>query len=1740
MFYQTSRPQERNPFVKAQNNQETSSYIDRKSSGEILTKETIPKPEEVRAEQNTVAKNLQKSNVTSSNSSNGDKDIPSSGSTTNEAVAASDVNNNQDPAMERKRGYSLTEDQKEQLLSLLASAKLNKNPFYTGDNDQKCEEPKKPVEEQPVKPPSPSLYAYPHYGQTDAQMMFSPITPAGRSASPSVHSDVSDNQMPSVPNATYVPIAVPIPSVAPVPMPPFWYMPQAGMMPYPQQVMSPMPYASNDTSVTSNQSVVSTDSDPSEVSDMDPRPKGTSSPMPRYDKSESSKSDTEQSMRRSPAPQNNKGSKLPRPIWQTPVSKGRTTPVESEPTSSVVRRRVPITDEERERRQEVKPVRARTPSPSLGRRAASKEVTPPRSQTPPVYWTREGVDTPSNNKPRSRVSTGSLPNWRPPSPSNSPDGRRRSSSSPSRSTPNSPVQRPRGHSRPSSPVGSRSNSPVSMLVSKFEQMSQECADSSPRAHSNSVSSMISKFGSSSLVPEDRIVKGQLKPNISTSASQPASKIGPLRPSSNPNRAPSASENAPLSSWPGNPTSSRDGSLTSESSDNDKRSSTTNSADPREIQRSGSDPGSTDNRQNRLSVESRRRLSSSHGNLNKESVSTVDKCYESRTRLLENIRKWTSQENIVRDRSSTETLRKGVQERLESGLTLVDDYSAIKDNVDENCSSKTRTDRSSFDKYSSTPSGKFSSSSDPRNDYIIKSKNVSDNLSKPWQSKDGSSNDLARKSSLDSEPVREKGSPRTRPRNLCLTPERDSSIKYCEVKSPKDFLWSPTSNTRRIEVPVDVAILEATPPSVSSPLSSVGGFDLAYGGVDGNVLSPTYPLSPGSLKDFKPSNYFTNVTFKCGEMEPERDTNCLPRRSSRDSIEGVTSHTVTNGRDVKDNYVRRFERKILRSTGDIDNEESISLSASGAVQSLTFRDPKAVESVNKNCFTLSGNPNSKKEAKSNPSPSSSSSTATKSSPIRSTNQGSLATALATEDSQSLRTRTRTDQIMRSRLPSGDSQSLKGNTSASRNPPSPMTLRRLVSSPLSQKANSPQTRTSTSKRNSLPTSQPINLLANPNPSNFPENRPLGKSSSQTNLSPSQKPGHRSSSHNDLSVCQTAKECASNSLGKGSVLDQRKDNGKSNPRSKTVSTKPQSKEDDLKLKSSKTNTSPGNPHPSKERHGANERSRERNPSSSNPLTQASRTKSVTPNASESTPVRYTYTRRASTPVKGNSTIKPPPKAASNPPSPLYPKQPKGHIQFFGAAGATYPGDPSGSKDSLDPKREQKELRETQHNRKARQRCQSSDESGTKPSSVRNRDLANPLGNISKSSFSSVDNPEDSDVFYIPSSQESFSKSGPTSGKNNKRFPSSSSSDSGLNLSDPDETRKSNGNGSKSNPLKSPPVSPRALSPPHSPSPTSPKFPIGSSFFYDPKEKQNPVYSPEKGSSVVQKEPINFALLSKSVQLNDTSSPFKTSSAKYEESPNKTSQSDSDKLKHVKGDVSKITDKRSVNPSESTSSLPEKPRDVPSAVKAGALAHTGRPTSKEFVAASTPPPDITGKPFSKSPPSSARVDSKELLGQLVKKVLNSAAAKQGSSPKTSFAESATSATKEDGKGNRPQEKMFFLPDETIEAQQKEKTDRQGQNTTANSSKHKPRLSDTDKASESKEQGLLGAKDTTPVRNREETTAAVSPRSLPVASSETSISPSISSKAESSSPEVSQAIVILIVIPNHCGPSTLNLVATL
>lgn len=1719
---QTAKPQERNPFVKAQKNQEHPNKIDEKPAGKLSRNRTVLKSGEIKAEKDTVVENSQESEDTSNSPTNSSKkkEIKTSGSTTNTVSSACDANNNLNRIEQRKRGYSLTEDQKEQLLSLLATGKLNQNSLVSTNNESKSEEPNKQTSKAPedrsIKPPSPSLYAYPQYGQTEAQIMFNPITPAGRSSSPSVQSDKSESQIPAVPN--FVPIAVPIPSVAPVPMPPFWYMSQGGMMPYPQPAMSPVQYVPVDPSMASNRSVVSTVSDLSEVSDVKPRSKNSSSAIPRFQKAENPEPSSEKERsRRASAPQSNKGSKLPRPIWQTPVTKSRATSVES--GSNAVRRRTPISKESNEPNEEIIPVRARTPSPSLGRQASSEATTPPRSQTPPVYWNRDGEDThiPTNNQLQKRLSTGSVPSWRSSSPSSSPDGRRRSSSSPSRSRPNSPVQRPRSgsSSRPSSPVGSRSNSPVSLLVSKFEQMSQETSDNSPRDRSNSVSSMITKFGSSSLLPEDRIVRGQFKPNImSATASQPASKTGPFRTSTSRDRA----QNHNLNSSRGNPISSRenlisshDRSRTSEPLDDDIRLVNNNLSDPCEVHRSGSDPGSSENKRERLSGEYRRPLSSSLGNIRKECESNDDKYEDSRTRLLETIRKWSSQENIMPDTSSAD-LTKYVQERCKTENSLVDDYSTKKEMLDEEISTKRRGSSGTF----SSERGR-SPSSELKNELIVKSSNALDRMSKPLWTKECLSTEPARKSSLDSEPVREKRSPKSRPRDICVTPERDSSMQYCGIKGPNDFLWSATSETPKFEIPVDLAILDSSTPSVSSPLNSVCGFDLTHGGRERSILSPTAPLSPGSLKDFKPSNYFTNVTFKCGEMEPERDTNCLTKRPSNGG-NIVSSDAVSNRRDPQLNYVRRFERKILRSTGDVDDEVFFSNSGSGEVQTITPKDISSVDGIHKRSYSETGRPKKtvKDKAKDNPRPVTSSQAKTL--PNRFTSQGSSSNNVATSDSKNARTHSGNDPIARSRHPSGDAMSVndRAPASTSRNPPSPMTLRKLLSSPVIHGENTSQTRPSTSKRNSLPTSPGINLSPNRDPS---ANRPITKSSSQTNLSPSQRQVdvHKSSSQTNLSSRQTVEGYSSSSSNKGPALSQKKkDNGL------VGSNNPHFKGDEIKTNSSAINAksgNPSNPHPSKERLVAKEHSNERKTNSSSPHNQATKTKrssasSDTSKNSDSSIVRYPYTRRVSTPVKGSSTIKPPPKAASNPASPLYSKQQKGTFEFFGAPSANYPSKSQESVNTGDRNSNQvkSNLSGTRHNPK--QRIPSSEGSSADSSGVGSSPMASPSGSFSKSSstFELQSVPGDSDVFYIPSAGETFPNSESTSAKaNTKRFPSSSSTDSGLNMSDLDENRKGNGNGKECNRVRSPPTSPTKLSPLHSPCPTSPKFPTGTSIFYDPRDQQAALLLSEKDSSDIQKEPLNLMNSSSASQQNEASNPLKSSSTKSTESTNKTVRSDSDKTKNLKGGASKMHDKISLDSNERISSLPENPKDASAALKVATLAQIVRSTSKERLASSTPPPDILGRPSSKSPPSSSRVDSKELLGQLVKKVLNSAAAKQGSSPKASFAEPTSFSPRDGSKGKRAtQGKMFFLPEETIGVGEKEKANRQGQNQTIDTSNSAQRLSNADKVDKKKEQRLTGSKDTTPARNQEDASA----QPVPVASNKAPITPSSASKVENSSLE--------------------------
>ena len=235
---------------------------------------------------------------------------------------------------------------------------------------------------------------------------------------------------------------------------------------------------------------------------------------------------------------------------------------------------------------------------------------------------------------------------------------------------------------------------------------------------------------------------------------------------------------------------------------------------------------------------------------------------------------------------------------------------------------------------------------------------------------------------------------------------------------------------------------------------------------------------------------------------------------------------------------------------------------------------------------------------------------------------------------------------------------------------------------------------------------------------------------------------------------------------------------------------------------------------------------------------------------------------------------------------------------------------------------------------------------------------------------------------------------------------------------------------------------------------------------------------------------------------------------------------MKNGKGGVSKIQDKTSLDKSEKLNSLSEKPKDETAVLKAAALTQIVKSTSKDRSASSTPPPDILGRPSCKSPSPSSRVDSKELLGQLVKKVLNSAAAKQSSSPKASFAESTSSSPRTSDKEKRAAEaKLFFLPEETLDGEVKEKTNQQGKSQKSERSRSEQRTVNVDNTSKKKEQILKVSQHPSPTGNGEN----ASVQSQPVVLNEEEITPNNASKAE-----VSQ-VIVQIFIPHYFDSFTLQ-----
>lgn len=1441
------------------------------------------------------------------------KGIPSSFST-------KDGNNN---TADHKRRYSLTEEQKKQLLTLLASSKT----FEVEKNkEREWDEPTNPSsktsqEDKNVKPPSPSFYTYPHFTQTEGCIMFDPMAPASRSVSPKMFANVIDGQRSAVPN--FVPIAVPVPSVTPVAMSPFWYMPQGGLMPYPQPGMSPVQFVPIDPSTASNQSVMSINGGESESFDEDPRSFQAGSSISRPDRtkvvgSSSQKSQHEQDAGRSPSLQNKKASKLPRPVRQTPATKRSGSSGD-----------------------EIKP---RTPSPYVGRRSSLNASPGPRSEALRLNRSREDVDSSAKTKLQKRASVGSLIISKPSSTCRSSGAVHRSLSSPFRSRSNSLGQKSTGNveNRPNSPAKSRSNSPFSNMVSKFEQMSQESSNSSPRVRRSSLSSIISKFGSSSLVPGERIVKGQVKPNVAKSGNQNSSKTGHLRQSPTNDRAFDYSSTGHSGS-PNEKLFSRSDSTARASPGSDERLFKIASVGQ------GQESGSGESKRGDLTVQSR------HGLLLSGQSSSTKTTEAGPGSLSGNINKWSSQGNLLNDdKSHTFPI---------SALSLEDDSI--------NCQV--------------IPGDKVSFSIERETDCV-------ENSSGSYLT------ELSRRSSLDSEPVREKGSSKSGPKDAHVAPERDISKQPFDVKDPIGFLRSPNSNAKKFEVPVGLTMLESTDrPAFPSALHSLCGVS---GGKEGGSAFPSAPLNAGGLKEIKLFDCAANSNFKCGEMKPERDSNCLEKGNSCDKDVNFNCASVS--------HVERFERKVLRSMGGAEDELLLCSSRSDGKQGATSKGENSDSCSSK--VLQHDLANIEKGT---------------------TKEGNHLSSVAISATQSIndcktsKARSVVDTVTASKNPRGNGQPAeeRSRASSSRNPRSPLTLRKLPSNPLPKGGDESRVTAVMDKQNSLPGSKATKALTKS------DNR---LNSQGVVLHPNSSLGQKQTQKQS-----SARDISSTFLSKNPTLAHEKKIellGKNNPNSKLASIL-HPKEKDIKPKTSTSTISLSN----KATDSLSSVLLERKPNSSDARQDE---KANLEASSASNTVRFPYTRRASTPLKESSTVKLPTKSANNPTSRHDPKQTKDK-DFF-ALQSTYPGNSSGSKTSCtsnidhtndglksvhpDFGKPKGRLESNEVNRMA----SSSDGSSHRASHAATKFVDQTVSEL---------NLGDSDVFYVSSFEEKTSKGKLVSPA--KRFPSSGSSDSGLNMSDSEDTRKSDGNQNKE--YKSvAPTTRNYIRPPQTPS--SPKFEMGSIIFYNPKDRHdNTSLISERGSTGAESEPGHLVNVLSSGESKETPTFLKNSSQDSSYSPNKTVGNDGDRLKNVKGLVSSIQNSPGAN--DSANSHGDKPKDARTTAKVGSVADLLKLTSKDRLPSPTLPPDIPGKPTSKSPPSASSVASKELLGQLVKKVLNSAAAKQGSSPKESFAQSTSLTAIEDDKERQSYHgTMSLSPRETSEAKGKAKSNtKEVCNTTGN-----------------------------------------------------------------------------------------------
>lgn len=648
------------------------------------------------------------------------------------------------------------------------------------------------------KRPQPSAFGHP---VMDPNIVFSPINSVSGNPHLSMPSDVTlmnQNQAPA-----FVPIAVPVPTAGPSPM---WYMTPTGMVPFSQMghhqgYFVPLQHSPMSSAVSEN--------DMSEVEEARPvrRSSRPSTPTKSNERDLESKRCTTSSEK----------SRIPRPSWRHRSS--------STPTN--------VTQDALSNREE--------------KGTSSNNSNPYRPNTPPIRLRSSSEQDREPRRPRGDSFT-SRPEERIPR-SASPRLERSRPSSPSLSGGNS-------GSRPSSPVGSRSSSPVSLLISKFEELSD--AKASESAHS--VSNLLNKFGSSSLLSEDRITRKHFR----TTSTQ-GSRTGPLRPSSAMEHGSSLSVDTTQGlsrSWSGQTTDQADKSYESNDSihSNPERN--------RHASNMASSPLTKDetNKSFSMTGQARSRLISSLEDLY-ESLKEMDNNSDSRPLRRLN-RNWNSMENIYRENQNnvSNSIRKSTSE--ENLTSLKKDRSTENRNVSFEGRRSPRTIYSEFGKQKPRLHENSSESQRKAESPYLRNDETLDNVSKR-----SNISDLFRK--LD--------------RNNEVDRLRDYNLEH----------------PQRLEIPVALAVMDGEResrgsfgPALFSPTALKDGFFQHPVKLekDPPPLSPPAPLSP-SVKDFKPTNYFSNLSFSPQEMKPERDTGLVVHSDKQNNLTEKPSITDSNQKRI---------------------------------------------------------------------------------------------------------------------------------------------------------------------------------------------------------------------------------------------------------------------------------------------------------------------------------------------------------------------------------------------------------------------------------------------------------------------------------------------------------------------------------------------------------------------------------------------------------------------------------------------------------------------------------------------------------------------------------------------------------------------------------------------------------------------------------------------------------------------------